>query len=90
MAKTSDPTKDPEFQKVVRHFLTTPPKPHKPIGERKKGVSLPMLPKTSARIAVSSSLACCFRAELPTKKHSNLAELTLKASRRNLPEIACK
>jgi hypothetical protein len=25
-----DPTKDPEFQKVVRHFLTTPHKPHKP------------------------------------------------------------
>jgi hypothetical protein len=29
MAKTSDPTKDPEFQKVVRHFLTTAPQPHK-------------------------------------------------------------
>jgi len=29
MAKP-DPTKDPEFQKVVRHFLTTPPRPHKP------------------------------------------------------------
>jgi hypothetical protein len=25
--KKSDPTKDPEFQKVVRHFLTTPPQP---------------------------------------------------------------
>jgi hypothetical protein len=23
-----DPTKDPEFQKVIRHFVTTPPKPH--------------------------------------------------------------
>jgi hypothetical protein len=23
-----DPIKDPEFQKVVRHFVTTPPKPH--------------------------------------------------------------
>lgn len=23
-----DPTKDPEFQKVVRAFLTTPPKRH--------------------------------------------------------------
>jgi hypothetical protein len=27
MAKT-DPTNDPEFQKVVKHFLTTPPKRH--------------------------------------------------------------
>jgi hypothetical protein len=35
MAK-SDPTKDPEFQKVVRHFLTTPPKPHKPLGKKAK------------------------------------------------------
>lgn len=33
---SSDPTKNPEFQKVVRHFLTTPPKPHKPLGEKKK------------------------------------------------------
>jgi hypothetical protein len=24
-----DPTKDPEFQKVVQGFLQTPPKPHK-------------------------------------------------------------
>jgi len=28
MAKP-DPTKDPEFQKVVRHFLNTPPQTHK-------------------------------------------------------------
>jgi hypothetical protein len=27
----SDPTKDPEFQKVVRHFVTTPHKPHEPL-----------------------------------------------------------
>jgi hypothetical protein len=33
MAK-SDPTKDPEFQKVVQAFLKTPHKPHKP--EKKK------------------------------------------------------
>jgi hypothetical protein len=25
----SDPTKDPEFKKVVQGFLRTPPKPHK-------------------------------------------------------------
>jgi hypothetical protein len=30
-----DPTKDPEFQKVVRHFLTTPPKPHKHLAKKK-------------------------------------------------------
>ena len=28
MADKPDPTKDPEFLKVVRHFVTTPPKPH--------------------------------------------------------------
>jgi hypothetical protein len=28
MTNKPDPTKDPEFQKVVRHFVTTPPKPH--------------------------------------------------------------
>jgi hypothetical protein len=27
MAKP-DPTKDPEFQKVIRHFLSTPHQPH--------------------------------------------------------------
>jgi hypothetical protein len=32
-----DPTKDPEFQKVIRHFVTTPPKPHSEmkLGKRK-------------------------------------------------------
>jgi hypothetical protein len=36
MPVKSDPTKDPEFQKVVRHFLTTPPQPHKPLGKKTK------------------------------------------------------
>jgi hypothetical protein len=44
MAKTSDPLKDHEFQKVVRHFLTTPPKPHKPIGKKKASLK----PKSGA------------------------------------------
>jgi hypothetical protein len=35
MPKNSDPTKNPEFQKIVRHFLTTPPQPHKPPKKRK-------------------------------------------------------
>jgi hypothetical protein len=34
MAK-NDPTKDPEFQKVVQTFLRTPPKPHKPAPKKK-------------------------------------------------------
>jgi hypothetical protein len=29
MAKKPDPTKDPDFKKVVDHFLKTKPKPHK-------------------------------------------------------------
>jgi hypothetical protein len=36
MADKPDPTKDPEFQKVIRHFLTTPPKPHKDAGKKAK------------------------------------------------------
>jgi hypothetical protein len=28
-ANRVDPTKDPEFQKVVQGFLRSPPKPHK-------------------------------------------------------------
>jgi hypothetical protein len=30
MAKAPDPTKDPEFQKVVQTFLHTKPQPHVP------------------------------------------------------------
>jgi hypothetical protein len=37
MAKTPDPTKDPEFQAVVQHFLKTPHQPHRPVkGVKKK------------------------------------------------------
>jgi hypothetical protein len=36
MGNKSDPTKDPEFQKVVRHFLTTAPQLHKPAAKPKK------------------------------------------------------
>jgi hypothetical protein len=35
MAKNPDPTKDPEFQKIVKTFLHTKPQPYKPIGQRK-------------------------------------------------------
>jgi hypothetical protein len=31
----SDPTKDPDFQKVVQTFLKTPHKPHKPLSKKK-------------------------------------------------------
>jgi hypothetical protein len=39
MPKTpkSDPTKDAEFQSVVKHFLNTKPKPHKKSIKSKKG-----------------------------------------------------
>jgi hypothetical protein len=39
--KKPDPTKDPEFQKVVQHLLTTPPKLHSQmkIGKRKAKAS---------------------------------------------------
>ena len=32
--KTVDPTRAPEFQKVIRHFVTTPHKPHEPLKKR--------------------------------------------------------
>jgi len=47
MAKPSDPTKDPAFQKVVQAFLQTPPKPHnglaKKIAKAKKAKAKPRL-----------------------------------------------
>jgi hypothetical protein len=36
MVKTSDPTKDPEFQKVVQAFLHTKPQRHKPAAKKQK------------------------------------------------------
>ena len=32
-----DPTKEPEFQKVIRHFVTTPHKPHEPLKKQRNG-----------------------------------------------------
>jgi hypothetical protein len=43
LVKDDDPTKDPEFQKVVQTFLQTPPQPHKPSGKGK--------PKTARSLA---------------------------------------
>jgi hypothetical protein len=34
--KNPDPIKDPEFQKVIRHFVTTAPKSHDEIRGKKK------------------------------------------------------
>jgi hypothetical protein len=36
--KSSDPTKDPEFQRVVQTFLHTKPKPQK-AGKKKRAIS---------------------------------------------------
>jgi len=35
MVDKSDPTKDLEFQNVIRHFVTTPHKPHEKLGKLK-------------------------------------------------------
>jgi hypothetical protein len=43
----SDPTKDPEFQKVVQTFLHTKPQPHKP--KKKPGRSIKKKPTKSAK-----------------------------------------
>jgi hypothetical protein len=36
MGDKPDPTEYPEFQKVVRHFVTTPPETHKEAKAKKK------------------------------------------------------
>ena len=36
MSKSTDPTKDPEFQKVVQAFLRTKPQPKKPTKKKAK------------------------------------------------------
>ena len=37
MGDKPDPTKEPEFQKVICHFVTTPHKPHEPLKKREPG-----------------------------------------------------
>jgi hypothetical protein len=32
----TDPTKKPEFERVIRHFVATPHKPHSPLGTPSK------------------------------------------------------
>jgi hypothetical protein len=41
-----DPTKAPEFQKVIRHFVTTPHKPHAPIGKKGEAKNEPPRPSS--------------------------------------------
>jgi hypothetical protein len=36
--KNPDPTKHPEFQKVIRHFVTTAPMPHEEMRARQPAV----------------------------------------------------
>jgi hypothetical protein len=51
MAK-SDPTKDPEFQKVAQTFLGTPPTPHKPRGTHK--LATKASPKKRGKLAAGA------------------------------------
>ena len=44
MPKTPDPTKDPEFQGVIQHFLKTKPQPFTPKAKKK-----PSRAKTASR-----------------------------------------
>ena len=39
--RPAEPTKDPEFQAVVKHFLSTPHKPHKLKGKSGRQVGKP-------------------------------------------------
>ena len=36
MSDNPDPTKDPEFQKVIRHFVTTPHRPHESLASKNR------------------------------------------------------
>jgi hypothetical protein len=44
MARSPDPTKDPEFQAVVQHFLKTPHKPHEKAKLSKRALNTPLKP----------------------------------------------
>jgi hypothetical protein len=52
MPNKSDPTKDPEFQKVLQHLLNTPPKPHSEmkLGKRKAKVETKERPASKGRV----------------------------------------
>jgi hypothetical protein len=49
MAKKPDPTKDPEFQNVMRHFLTMPHQPHKPLGKKRPKAPSAAKPKPKGK-----------------------------------------
>jgi hypothetical protein len=51
MGAKSDPTKDPEFQRVLKNLLNTPPKPHSEmkLGKSKKKTAKGRKPSASAK-----------------------------------------
>jgi hypothetical protein len=48
MTKSPDPTKDSQFQGVIKHFLKTPPKPFTP-GAKKKLSPTPKPARNAAK-----------------------------------------